>query len=151
MSVLSPKIKFDASKLSRDSLDNYFLFESSWKKAVLETQKMRKTFGLEEPKECAKIPYLPELPSCPVIVSSAPLEVHKQLLCADPELPPVRLKKIKDSCTMVPLQEKSKGQVFSDPVTGAPSQFLQRLSQMAILEYNTIRQETHKKSRRGKK
>lgn len=43
------------------------------------------------------------------------------------------------------------GSVFSDPFLGAPSQFLQRLSRMAILEYDTIRQETHKKSRRGKK
>ncbi|KAK7798459.1 hypothetical protein U0070_019537 [Myodes glareolus] len=85
MTMFSPEFKFEASKVTRNSLDNCFLFESSWRKAVLETQKMR------------------------------------------------------------------KGSVFSDPFSGAPSQFLQRLSRMAILEYDTIRQETHKKSRRGKK
>ncbi|KAH0521728.1 60S ribosomal protein L7 [Microtus ochrogaster] len=62
-----------------------------------------------------------------------------------------RIKKTKESCSMTALQEKSKGSVFSDPFSGAPSQFLQRMSRMAILEYDTIRQETHKKSRRGKK
>ncbi|GAB1284812.1 hypothetical protein APTSU1_000004200 [Apodemus speciosus] len=42
MSMLSPEIKFEASNVTRSSLDNCFLFESSWRKAVLETQKMRK-------------------------------------------------------------------------------------------------------------
>ncbi|XP_075830766.1 putative uncharacterized protein C8orf89 homolog [Microtus pennsylvanicus] len=151
MTMFSPEFKFEASKVSRSSLDNCFLFESSWRKAVLETQKMRKAFGLEEPKECFKMPYLPELPSCPHSLNSTPLEIHKHLLHAETEIPPIRIKKIKESCSMTALQEKSKGSVFSDPFSGAPSQFLQRLSRMAILEYDTIRQETHKKSRRGKK
>lgn len=43
------------------------------------------------------------------------------------------------------------GSGFSDPLNGAPSEYLQRLSQMAILEYNTIRQETTRKSKKGKK
>ncbi|MEJ1281562.1 hypothetical protein NN561_012512 [Cricetulus griseus] len=85
MAVLSPEIKLEASTATKSSLDNCFMFESSWRKAVLETEKMR------------------------------------------------------------------KGSFFSDPFTGAPSQFLQRLSRMAILEYDTIRQETYKKSRRSKK
>ncbi|XP_012966392.1 putative uncharacterized protein C8orf89 homolog [Mesocricetus auratus] len=151
MAVLSPDIKVEASKVTRSSLDNCFLFESSWRKAVLETQKMRKAFGLEEPKECLKMPYLPELPSCPKSLSSTPLEIRKHLLHAESEIPPIRIKKTKESCSMPALQEKSKGSVFSDPFTGASSQFLQRLSRMAILEYDTIRQETHKKSKRGKK
>ncbi|XP_051021838.1 putative uncharacterized protein C8orf89 homolog [Acomys russatus] len=148
MSMLSPEIQFETSKVSGSSLDNCFLFESSWRKALLETQKMRKAFGLEEPKGCLKMPYLPELRKS---LSSTPLEVHKRLLHSETGIPPLRLKKTKESCSMVALQEKSKGSVFSDPFTGAPSQFLQRLSRMAILEYDTIRQETHKKSRRGKK
>ncbi|KAM7319462.1 hypothetical protein ACRRTK_021145 [Alexandromys fortis] len=151
MTMFSPEFKFEASKVSRSSLDNCFLFESSWRKAVLETQKMRKAFGLEEPKECLKMPYLPELPSCPKSLNSTPLEIHKHLLHAETEIPPIRIRKTKESCSMTALQEKSKGSVFSDPFSGAPSQFLQRLSRMAILEYDTIRQETHKKSRRGKK
>ncbi|XP_028720448.1 putative uncharacterized protein C8orf89 homolog [Peromyscus leucopus] len=151
MAILSPEIKFEASKVSRHSLDNCFLFESSWRKAVLETQKMRKAFGLEEPKESHKMPYLPELPSCPKNLNSTTLEIHKHLLHAETEIPPIRIKKTKEPCTVPALQEKSKGSVFSDPFIGAPSQFLQRLSRMAILEYDTIRQETHKKAKRGKK
>ncbi|CAH6777234.1 putative uncharacterized protein C8orf89 homolog [Phodopus roborovskii] len=151
MAVLSPEIKLEASKATRSSLDNCFLFESSWRKAVLETQKMRKAFGLEEPKDCLKMPYLPELSSCPNSLSSAPLEIHKHLFHTEADIPPIRVKKTKESCSMAALQEKSKGSVFSDPFAGAPSQFLQRLSRMAILEYDTIRQETHKKSRRSKK
>jgi hypothetical protein len=42
MSMLSPEIKFETSNATRSNLDNCFLFESSWRKAVLETQKMRK-------------------------------------------------------------------------------------------------------------
>ncbi|XP_076780432.1 putative uncharacterized protein C8orf89 homolog [Arvicanthis niloticus] len=148
MSTLSPEIKFEASNVTRSSLDNCFLFESSWRKAVLETQKMRKAFGLEEPKECLKMPYLPELSKSS---SSSPLEAHKRLLHTEAETPPIRIKKTKESCSMAALQEKSKGSVFSDPFTGAPSDFLQRLSRMAILEYDTIRQETNKKLKRGKK
>ncbi|KAB1256445.1 putative uncharacterized protein C8orf89 [Camelus dromedarius] len=40
---------------------------------------------------------------------------------------------------------------FSDPLSGAPSQYLQRLSKMAILEYDTIRQETTRKLKKSKK
>uniref|UniRef100_A0A9L0II07 Chromosome 8 open reading frame 89 n=1 Tax=Equus asinus TaxID=9793 RepID=A0A9L0II07_EQUAS len=155
MPVLSPEIKFETSNVTRNSLDGCFLFESGWRKAVLETQKMRKeyttAFGLEEFKDCVKMPYLPGLQSCQKSVSSTPLEVHKRLLCADPEKPPVRIKKTKEACTVVPLQEKSKDSGFSDPLPGASSQYLQRLSKMAILEYDTIRQETGRKSKKGKK
>lgn len=40
---------------------------------------------------------------------------------------------------------------FSDPLNGASSEYLQRLSQMAILEDDTMRQETTRKSKKGKK
>uniref|UniRef100_A0A8C0DM74 Chromosome 8 open reading frame 89 n=1 Tax=Balaenoptera musculus TaxID=9771 RepID=A0A8C0DM74_BALMU len=155
MPMLPPEIKFEPSNVTRNSLDSCFLFERSWRKAVLETQKMRKeyttAFGLEEFKECVKMPYLPGLPNCQKSVSSTPLEVHKRLLHADTEMPPVRLKKTKPTCTVAPLQEKSKGSGFSDPLAGAPSQYLQRLSKMAILEYDTIRQETTRKLKKSKK
>uniref|UniRef100_A0A4X1UKU7 Uncharacterized protein n=1 Tax=Sus scrofa TaxID=9823 RepID=A0A4X1UKU7_PIG len=185
MPVLSPEIKFEPSNVTRNSIDSCFLFESSWRKAILETQKMRKeyttAFGLEDFKECVKMPFLPGLQNCQKSVSSTPLDVHKRLLRADTEMPPVshssenmtsnlqvfysplhitqrpvkeqswqsRIKKTKPTCTVTPLQEKSKG--FSDPLAGAPSQYLQRLSRMAILEYDTIRQETTRKSKKGKK
>uniref|UniRef100_A0A8C9M4N2 Chromosome 8 open reading frame 89 n=1 Tax=Panthera tigris altaica TaxID=74533 RepID=A0A8C9M4N2_PANTA len=93
MPVLSPEIKFDTSNVTRNSLD-CFLFESSWRKAVLETQKMKKeyttAFGLEELKECVKMPYLPGLQRCQKSVSSSPLEVHPRLLDTDTKMPPVR-------------------------------------------------------------
>ncbi|XP_022451043.1 putative uncharacterized protein C8orf89 homolog isoform X1 [Delphinapterus leucas] len=216
MPMLPPEIKFEPSNVTRSSLDSCFLFERSWRKAVLETQKMKKApiimyfhllistqkqeeyttaFGLEEFKECVKMPHLPGLQNCQKSVSSTPLEVHKRLLHADTEMPPVshstenmsgclqvfyslhieqrlvkeqswqsRLKKTKPTCTVAPLQEKSKGLLrhsnspsinfgsgFSDPLTGAPSQYLQRLSKMAILEYDTIRQETTRKFKKSKK
>ncbi|XP_038297314.1 putative uncharacterized protein C8orf89 homolog isoform X2 [Canis lupus familiaris] len=167
MPVLSPEIKFDTSNVTRNSLDSCFLFENSWRKAVLETQRMKKEyttiFGLEELKECVKMPYLPGLQSCPKSVSSTPLGVQSRRLHAETEMPPVRIRKTKEACTVVPLQEKPKrflkhsnssisfGTGFSDPLAGAPSQYLQRLSKMAILEYDTIRQETTRKSKKGKK
>ncbi|XP_048214801.1 putative uncharacterized protein C8orf89 homolog isoform X3 [Perognathus longimembris pacificus] len=90
MSVLSSEIKFETPKVTRKSLENCFLFENNWKKAVLETQKMRKEYiGLEAPKECVKMPHLPGLPSCQKSVSSTPLEVHKRLLRADMEMPTI--------------------------------------------------------------
>ncbi|XP_077023108.1 putative uncharacterized protein C8orf89 homolog isoform X1 [Tamandua tetradactyla] len=189
MSVLSPEIHFKANRVSRSSFDGCFLFESSWKKAVLETQKIRKeyatAFGLRELKECVKVPYLPGLQSSQRSINSTPFEVYPRLLRADIETPNVsfspknmpsclqalytplhsaqcpvkeeswhkRIKKTKQACAVVPLQEKSKssGFSFSNPLTGAPPQYLQRLSKMAILEYDTIRQETTRKSKKGKK
>ncbi|XP_017505152.1 putative uncharacterized protein C8orf89 homolog isoform X4 [Manis javanica] len=155
MPVLSPEIKFEASNVARNSLDRCFLSESSWRKAVLETQKMNReyttAFGLEEFKECVKMPYLRGLQSCQKSVRSAPLEVHRRLLRADTQMPPIRIKKTKEIFTVVPLKEKSKGSGFSNSLAGASSQYLQRLSKMAILEYDTIRQETTRKSKKGKK
>ncbi|XP_073085797.1 putative uncharacterized protein C8orf89 homolog isoform X2 [Manis javanica] len=113
MPVLSPEIKFEASNVARNSLDRCFLSESSWRKAVLETQKMNReyttAFGLEEFKECVKMPYLRGLQSCQKSVRSAPLEVHRRLLRADTQMPPIRIKKTKEIFTVVPLKEKSKG------------------------------------------
>ncbi|XP_042828986.1 putative uncharacterized protein C8orf89 homolog isoform X4 [Panthera tigris] len=159
MPVLSPEIKFDTSNVTRNSLD-CFLFESSWRKAVLETQKMKKAFGLEELKECVKMPYLPGLQRCQKSVSSSPLEVHPRLLDTDTKMPPVSPSGDNlSSCLQVfysplhiaqcPVREQPWQS--SDPLAGAPSQFLQRLSKMAILEYDTIRQETTRRSKKGKK
>ncbi|XP_040851589.1 putative uncharacterized protein C8orf89 homolog isoform X2 [Ochotona curzoniae] len=144
MSVLSPEIKFNTSRVIRSSLDTSFTFESSWRKAVSETQRIRKAFGLQELKECVKMPYLPRLPSCQKHASSTPLKVHQRLLRVDRGIPPLRIEKPKETCTMLPLQERSKDSDFSDPLPGAPSQYLERLSKIAILEYDTIRQETRK-------
>uniref|UniRef100_A0A2K5WRS3 Somatomedin B and thrombospondin type 1 domain containing n=1 Tax=Macaca fascicularis TaxID=9541 RepID=A0A2K5WRS3_MACFA len=155
MSVPSPEIKCETSKVTRSSFGSCFIFESSWKKAVLETQKIEKeyttAFGLGELKEYIKMPYLPGLQSNQRSISSTPLEVPKRLPHADAEVSAIRLKKTKETCSVAPLREKSKGSGFSDPLTGAPSQYLERLSKIAILEYDTIRQETTKKSKKGKK
>ncbi|XP_045705411.1 putative uncharacterized protein C8orf89 homolog isoform X2 [Phyllostomus hastatus] len=145
MPVLSPEIKVETSSVTKNSLDNYFLFESSWRKAVLETQKLRneytRTFGLEELKEHVKMPYLPGLQSCQKSMSSSPPEFRGRRLRADFQMPPVshsdenmlsclqvfypplhiaprpvkercwqtRIKKTKEICTAVPLQESEKG------------------------------------------
>nr|KAF6404558.1 hypothetical protein HJG63_001933 [Rousettus aegyptiacus] len=155
MPVLSPEIKFETSNVTRNSLKSCFLFESCWRKAVLETQKIRKeyatAFGLEELKEPVKMPYLPGLQSCQKSVSSSPPAAAPRLLRVDPEMPPIGIKRTKETCSVAPLREKSKGSDFSNPLPGAPSQYLQRLSKMAILEYDTIRQETIRKSKKGKK
>ncbi|KAM9626768.1 uncharacterized protein C8orf89 homolog [Trichechus inunguis] len=155
MLVLSPEVQFKATKVARSSLDGCFLFESSWRKAVLETQKIKKeyttAFGLEELKECVKMPYLPGLQSCQKTLSPTPLEVHRRLPHPDIEMPKVRMKKTSETCPVAPWKEKSKSSVFIDPLPGAPPQYLQRLSKMAILEYDTIRQETTRKSKKGKK
>uniref|UniRef100_A0A671EK10 Chromosome 8 open reading frame 89 n=1 Tax=Rhinolophus ferrumequinum TaxID=59479 RepID=A0A671EK10_RHIFE len=90
MPVLSPEIKFETSYVTRNSLDGCFLFESLWRKAVLETQKMRKdyttAFGLEELKKRVKMPYIPGLQSCQNSVSSSALAVRGRLLGADTEM-----------------------------------------------------------------
>ncbi|KAF6098737.1 hypothetical protein HJG60_001904 [Phyllostomus discolor] len=167
MPVLSPEIKVETSSVTKNSLDNYFLFESSWRKAVLETQKLRneytRTFGLEELKEHVKMPYLPGLQSCQKSMSSSPPEFRSRRLRADTQMPPVRIKKTKEICTAIPLQESEKGLLrysnssinigfgFSNPLIGASSQYLQRLSKMALLEYDTICHETTRKSKKGRK
>ncbi|XP_016071619.1 PREDICTED: putative uncharacterized protein C8orf89 homolog [Miniopterus natalensis] len=198
MPALPPEIRFEASNGTRNSLDSYFLFESSWRKAVIETQKLRneytRAFGLEEPKGHVKMPYLPGLQSCQKSVSSSP-PVPSRGRGADTQMPPVshsgedmssclqvfysplhiaqrpvkeqswqsRIKKTKEPCAVAPLPERAKGLLrrsnssvdldsgFSDPLAGAPSHYLQRLSKMAILEYDTIRQETTRKSKKGKR
>ncbi|KAF6098739.1 hypothetical protein HJG60_001904 [Phyllostomus discolor] len=62
-----------------------------------------------------------------------------------------RIKKTKEICTAIPLQESEKGFGFSNPLIGASSQYLQRLSKMALLEYDTICHETTRKSKKGRK
>ncbi|XP_019499130.1 PREDICTED: putative uncharacterized protein C8orf89 homolog isoform X3 [Hipposideros armiger] len=113
MPVLSPEIKFETSYVTRNSLDSCILFEGSWRRAVLETQKMRKdyttTFGLEELKKRVKMPYLPGPQSCQNSVGSSPLAVHDRLLGADTGMSPVRIKKTKETCSVVPFQKKTKG------------------------------------------
>ncbi|XP_074242717.1 putative uncharacterized protein C8orf89 homolog [Saimiri boliviensis] len=155
MSVSSPEIKCETSKVTRSSFGSCFIFDSSWRKAVLETQKIRKeyatAFGRGDLKECIKMPYLPGLQSCQKSVSSTSLEVPKRLPRADAKVSAVRIKKTKETGSVPPLQEKSKGSGFSDPLTGASAQYLERLSKMAILEYNTICQETTRKSKKGRK
>ncbi|XP_008981019.1 putative uncharacterized protein C8orf89 homolog [Callithrix jacchus] len=153
MSMLSPEIKCATSKATRSSFGSCFIFDSSWRKAGLETQKIRKeyatAFGLGDLKECIKMPYLPGLQSSPKsVVSSISLEVPKRLPRADAKVSAVRLKKTKETGSVAPLQEKSKGSGFSDPLTGASAQYLERFSKVAILEYDTICQETTRKSKK---
>ncbi|XP_036193352.1 putative uncharacterized protein C8orf89 homolog [Myotis myotis] len=155
MPGLSPEIKFETSDVTRNSMDRYFLFESGWRKAVFETQKLKdeytRAFGLEELRERVKMPYLPGLQNCQKSVSSSPPEVPSRRQCIDTQMPPVRIKKTKEPCMVVPLLERPKGSGFSDPLAGAPPQYLQRLSRMSMLEYDTIRQETATKSKKGKR
>ncbi|XP_064240167.1 putative uncharacterized protein C8orf89 homolog [Aotus nancymaae] len=94
MSMLSPAIKCETSKATRSSFGSCFIFDSSWRKAVLETQKIRKeyatAFGRGDLKECIKMPYLPGLQSCQKSVSSTSLEVPKRLQRADAKASAVR-------------------------------------------------------------
>ncbi|XP_075406951.1 putative uncharacterized protein C8orf89 homolog [Tenrec ecaudatus] len=150
ISVLSPEMKFKTSEVTRSSLDGYIFLESSWRKAVQETERMMKAFGLGELKECVKMPHLPRLQSDQKI-SSTPLGVRRRLLCPEIEVPVVRIKKIGEPCPVLSPKEISTSTVFTDPLPGAPPQFLQRLSKMAILEYDTVHQEITRKSKRGKK
>ncbi|XP_008148606.3 putative uncharacterized protein C8orf89 homolog isoform X2 [Eptesicus fuscus] len=153
MPALSPEIKFENSNVTRNSMDRYFLFENNWRKAVFETQKLKneyaQTFGLEELRERVRMPYLPGLQPCQR--SSSPPEIPSRRRRTDTQMPPVRIKKTKEPCIVIPLLEQPQGSGFSDPLAGAPPQYLQRLSRMSILESDTIRQETATKSKKGKR
>ncbi|KAK1332084.1 hypothetical protein QTO34_007770 [Cnephaeus nilssonii] len=169
MPALSPEIKFENSNVTRNSMDRYFLFENNWRKAVFETQKLKneytQTFGLEELRERVRMPYLPGLQTCQ---KSRPCLFHSLLLHTRLEYFYVmcfsRIKKTKEPCIVIPLLERPQGKQllffpdhvshcsgFSDPLAGAPPQYLQRLSRMSILEFDTIRQETATKSKKGKR
>ncbi|XP_061461027.1 putative uncharacterized protein C8orf89 homolog isoform X1 [Rhineura floridana] len=70
------------------------------------------------------------------------------------ELGAVRLKKYNRCSSLISFPEGSKfktGYRFTDPVSGAPPQYLQRLSELAALECETIHQEKSRKIRRTKK
>ncbi|CAK6438755.1 unnamed protein product [Pipistrellus nathusii] len=159
MPALSPEIRFENSNVTRNSMDRYFLFENSWRKAVFETQKLKneysQTFGLEELRERVRMPYLPGLRTCQKSVSSpspspSP-EVPSRRRHADLQMPPVRNKKTKEPCIVIPFLERPQGSGFSDPLAGAPPHYLQRISRMSMLEHDTIRQETAMKSKKGKR
>ncbi|XP_060098938.1 putative uncharacterized protein C8orf89 homolog [Heteronotia binoei] len=67
-----------------------------------------------------------------------------------------RLKKYNRCSSLISFSEgskfkSSKGYHFTDPVRGAPPQYVQRLSQLAALECETIHQEKKRKVRRTKK
>ncbi|XP_043831491.1 putative uncharacterized protein C8orf89 homolog isoform X2 [Dromiciops gliroides] len=189
MPVLTPENRYLTSRVTKSSLDGCFLFENSWKKAVLETQKMKKDF-----KEVDTIPSLPEVQRYRTN-TEAPLDVLKRHPYTALKTPRIRLPTEKNSKNEIPsltediptclpsfslpqnpgqqsvkeenfknrsmksnqtgsmlsLQEKTKRFGFRSPLTGAPPEYLQRLSELAILEYDTIRQETSRRLKKVKK
>ncbi|XP_074056217.1 putative uncharacterized protein C8orf89 homolog isoform X4 [Macrotis lagotis] len=185
MPVLIPENRYLTSRVTKSSLDGCFFFENSWKKASLETQKMKKEyssiFGLKDYKEVDTIPSLPEvqryrtnteasldmlkrhpytalktpktslnedIPTC--LPSFSSLQNPGQQSVKEENLKN-RSMKSNQTSSMFSLQEKTKCFSFRSPLTGAPPEYLQRLSEMAILEYDTIRQETNKKFKIVKK
>ncbi|KAM9102966.1 putative uncharacterized protein C8orf89 homolog isoform X4 [Sarcophilus harrisii] len=212
MPVLTPENRYLTSRVTKSSLDGCFLFEKSWKKAALETQKMKKEyssiFGLKDFKEVDTIPSLPEVQTYRTNTET-PLDVLKRHPCAALKTSKIRLPTEKNSrneisrlelwerrvreeesslnedmptclpsfslpqkprqqsvkeenlknrsmksyqtSSLLSLQEKTKGFSFRSPLTGASPEYLQRLSELAILEYDTIRQETGKKLKKVKK
>ncbi|XP_068956220.1 putative uncharacterized protein C8orf89 homolog isoform X2 [Petaurus breviceps papuanus] len=198
MPVLTPENRYLTSRVTKSSLDGCFFFENSWKKAAVETQKMKKEytsiFGLKDFKEVHKIPSLPEVQRYRAN-TEVPLDVLKRHLYTPLKTPKIRLPAEKNckieipslnedipTClpsfslsqnpgqqsikeenlknrsmksnqtgSMLSLQEKPKRFNFRSPLTGAPPEYLQRLSELTILEYDTIRQETSKKLKKVKK
>ncbi|XP_051826003.1 putative uncharacterized protein C8orf89 homolog isoform X3 [Antechinus flavipes] len=198
MPVLTPENRYLTSRVTKSSLDGCFLFEKSWKKAALETQKMKKEyssiFGLKDFKEVDTIPSLPEVQRYRTN-TEASLDVLKRHPSADLKTSKIRLPTEKNSrnemsssnddmstclpsfslpqkprqqsvkeenlknrsmksnqtSSLLSLQEKTKSFNFRSPLTGASPEYLQRLSELAILEYDTIRQETGKKLKKVKK
>ncbi|XP_074134978.1 putative uncharacterized protein C8orf89 homolog isoform X2 [Sminthopsis crassicaudata] len=198
MPVLTPENRYLTSRVTKSSLDGCFLFEKSWKKAALETQKMKKEyssiFGLKDFKEVDTIPSLPEVQRYRTNTET-PLDVLKRHPCAALKPSKIRLPTEKNSkneisrlnedmstclpsfslsqkprqqsvkeenlknrsvksnqtSSLLSLQEKTKSFSFRSPLTGASPEYLQRLSELAILEYDTIRQETGKKLKKVKK
>nr|XP_020826717.1 putative uncharacterized protein C8orf89 homolog [Phascolarctos cinereus] len=152
--VLTPENRYLTSRVTKSSLDGCFFFENSWKKAALETLKMKKecssVFGLKDFKEVGTIPSLPEVQRYRKNTES-PLDVLKRHPYTPLKTPKIRSMKSNQTGSMLSLQEKTKRFSFRSPLTGAPPEYLQRLSELAILEYDTIRQETSKKFKKVKK
>ncbi|XP_015208896.2 uncharacterized protein si:ch211-171b20.3 [Lepisosteus oculatus] len=55
------------------------------------------------------------------------------------------------SCSLFTIGALQKSHVYADPVPGAPTSFIQRLSEISYLECETVRQEKIKKLKKGKK
>ncbi|KAG8133691.1 hypothetical protein E2320_011462 [Naja naja] len=84
---------------------------------------------------------------------SAPLK-NSELHCQAGALDAVRLKKLNRCSRLASFPGRVKyrtGYQFADPVNGATSQFLQRLSELAALECTTIHEEKTKRIRKTKK
>ncbi|XP_007487032.2 putative uncharacterized protein C8orf89 homolog isoform X1 [Monodelphis domestica] len=152
MPALTHENRYLTSRVTRSSLDGCFIFEKSWKKAVRETQKLKKEyssiFSLEDLKEVVTIPSLPEVERYRTSTTS-PIDVLKKNSCATLKTPKIR--SVKSNQTGDTLSNPEKTECFKSPLTGAPPQYLQRLSQLAILEYDTIRQETSRRFKKEKK
>ncbi|XP_026547481.1 putative uncharacterized protein C8orf89 homolog isoform X1 [Notechis scutatus] len=84
---------------------------------------------------------------------SAPLK-NSEPHCQAGALDAVRLKKLNRCSRLASFPGRVKyrtGYQFADPVSGATSQFLQRLAELAALECTTIHEEKTKKIRKTKK
>ncbi|XP_058031076.1 putative uncharacterized protein C8orf89 homolog isoform X2 [Ahaetulla prasina] len=84
---------------------------------------------------------------------SAPLKNSKPH-CQAAELDTVRLKKLNKCSRLASFPGRVKyrtGYQFADPANGAPSQFLQRLAELAALQCTTIHEEKTRKIRKTKK
>uniref|UniRef100_A0A7N4P1N3 Uncharacterized protein n=1 Tax=Sarcophilus harrisii TaxID=9305 RepID=A0A7N4P1N3_SARHA len=133
MPVLTPENRYLTSRVTKSSLDGCFLFEKSWKKAALETQKMKKEyssiFGLKDFKEVDTIPSLPEVQTYRTNTET-PLDVLKRHPCAA----------LKTSKIRLPTEKNSRNEISSlneDMPTCLPSFSLpQKPRQQSVKEEN---------------
>uniref|UniRef100_A0A6I8N5L9 Uncharacterized protein n=1 Tax=Ornithorhynchus anatinus TaxID=9258 RepID=A0A6I8N5L9_ORNAN len=111
--------------------------EGNWKQAALRTREMRKefssAFGLKSCQEKIQMPSL--LPQVPTSRGrKGPLREAALTLTT-------RSRRSGERGTVRTTQEPLNCCGFRNPFTGAPPKYLQRLSELAVLEYDTIRQE----------
>uniref|UniRef100_A0A7M4FNT4 Uncharacterized protein n=1 Tax=Crocodylus porosus TaxID=8502 RepID=A0A7M4FNT4_CROPO len=136
MSVSRGCCRRPASAMSRSHLFGCLPFESSWKNSLLRTQRIKKeytsAFGLRDSEENMAIPNLTQ--------GIQKYQANRSPLCFDLMFVYSRF--------LLPFLAHHH---FTDPVTGAAPEYLQRLSQMASLECETINEEKNRKMKRGKK
>ncbi|XP_061461195.1 putative uncharacterized protein C8orf89 homolog isoform X3 [Rhineura floridana] len=167
--ILKSDQRLLGNKVSGKSFESR-LFENSWKNAVIKTKRMKQVMMIPvcHIYMCFHLLHLNVFLKVSTKADIAMGDIKKRVACTwktgplktsemhggAGELGAVRLKKYNRCSSLISFPEGSKfktGYRFTDPVSGAPPQYLQRLSELAALECETIHQEKSRKIRRTKK
>nr|XP_033790580.1 putative uncharacterized protein C8orf89 homolog isoform X2 [Geotrypetes seraphini] len=151
---LPPCHRYPISKIPEELTSQQFSFDGNWRNVILPTPGGERVFvsnlGQKDSKESITMPNCVEGTRGTKLNKMPLLHVRKGLAADAPKTHEIRSKTGNRSSGWLSLPRRQKHYQFSDPLSGASATYLRRLTIIATLEYDTIRQEKCKKIKKNK-